>query len=646
MFKNLKLTTKIMGVVSILILCMSIISASAYFGLSKIGAEIEEIAEYQIPINTLITELEKDILEEEILTYELIIESKDVHSQKFKDIEKKISLLEKETDKTIKEAEHLVEKAIEHNNDVKTKNTYKLFLKELNVLEHEQNAFKKTLGQFENDLESGKVKNIDHEKEVLHEELDSMDKNIQKLMHQMENLLQHSTLRAEKDERSILRTIEIISSIALVLALVLSFFLVSSVKVSMHNFQIGLLGFFKYINKENKEVELLKYHSNDELGLMSKVINENILKTKNIIEDDNQFLKEVTFLVEEIKNGKLSHKLENKVSSLTLELLRNNLNEMIESLNNNIGNDSNEILHVLEKFEKLDFRHKIKNDSAKVCMAVNNVGKLITQMLLENKANGLTLNNSSEILLENVNTLNKNSTETAAALEETAAALEEMTSNIRGNTKNIEKMSSYANLLTVSANEGEELANKTTKAMDEINMQFSAINDAIGVIDQIAFQTNILSLNAAVEAATAGEAGKGFAVVAQEVRNLASRSSEAAKEIKDLVENANAKANEGKTISDSMIIGYLGLNENISKTLELIKDVEFSSKEQLSGIEQINDAVTELDQQTQENVSIANNTQDIAEQTNEISTLIVSNANEKEFDGKENIQAKTISKVV
>lgn len=646
MFKNLKLTTKIMGVVSILILCMSIISASAYFGLSKIGAEIEEIAEYQIPINTLITELEKDILEEEILTYELIIESKDVHSQKFKDIEKKISLLEKETDKTIKEAEHLVEKAIEHNNDVKTKNTYKLFLKELNVLEHEQNAFKKTLGQFENDLESGKVKNIDHEKEVLHEELDSMDKNIQKLMHQMENLLQHSTLRAEKDERSILRTIEIISSIALVLALVLSFFLVSSVKVSMHNFQIGLLGFFKYINKENKEVELLKYHSNDELGLMSKVINENILKTKNIIEDDNQFLKEVTFLVEEIKNGKLSHKLENKVSSLTLELLRNNLNEMIESLNNNIGNDSNEILHVLEKFEKLDFRHKIKNDSAKVCMAVNNVGKLITQMLLENKANGLTLNNSSEILLENVNTLNKNSTETAAALEETAAALEEMTSNIRGNTKNIEKMSSYANLLTVSANEGEELANKTTKAMDEINMQVSAINDAIGVIDQIAFQTNILSLNAAVEAATAGEAGKGFAVVAQEVRNLASRSSEAAKEIKDLVENANAKANEGKTISDSMIIGYLGLNENISKTLELIKDVEFSSKEQLSGIEQINDAVTELDQQTQENVSIANNTQDIAEQTNEISTLIVSNANEKEFDGKENIQAKTISKVV
>ena len=465
-------------------------------------------------------------------------------------------------------------------------------------------------------------------------------------MHQMENLLQHSTLRAEKDERSILRTIEIISSIALVLALVLSFFLVSSVKVSMHNFQIGLLGFFKYINKENKEVELLKYHSNDELGLMSKVINENILKTKNIIEDDNQFLKEVTFLVEEIKNGKLSHKLENKVSSLTLELLRNNLNEMIESLNNNIGNDSNEILHVLEKFEKLDFRHKIKNDSAKVCMAVNNVGKLITQMLLENKANGLTLNNSSEILLENVNTLNKNSTETAAALEETAAALEEMTSNIRGNTKNIEKMSSYANLLTVSANEGEELANKTTKAMDEINMQVSAINDAIGVIDQIAFQTNILSLNAAVEAATAGEAGKGFAVVAQEVRNLASRSSEAAKEIKDLVENANAKANEGKTISDSMIIGYLGLNENISKTLELIKDVEFSSKEQLSGIEQINDAVTELDQQTQENVSIANNTQDIAEQTNEISTLIVSNANEKEFDGKENIQAKTISKVV
>ena len=117
-------------------------------------------------------------------------------------------------------------------------------------------------------------------------------------------------------------------------------------------------------------------------------------------------------------------------------------------------------------------------------------------------------------------------------------------------------MTQHAKEVTDSVKEGEELASKTSLAMDEINEQVNAINDAITVIDQIAFQTNILSLNAAVEAATAGEAGRGFAVVAQEVRNLASRSAEAAKEIKDLVENANIKANEGKEIADVMIGGF------------------------------------------------------------------------------------------
>ena len=110
-------------------------------------------------------------------------------------------------------------------------------------------------------------------------------------------------------------------------------------------------------------------------------------------------------------------------------------------------------------------------------------------------------------------------------------------------------MASLSTEVTASATNGERLANQTTVAMDEINNQVNSINEAISVIDQIAFQTNILSLNAAVEAATAGEAGKGFAVVAQEVRNLANRSAEAAKEIKNLVENATSKTNDGKKIS-------------------------------------------------------------------------------------------------
>jgi methyl-accepting chemotaxis protein len=198
-------------------------------------------------------------------------------------------------------------------------------------------------------------------------------------------------------------------------------------------------------------------------------------------------------------------------------------------------------------------------------------------------------------------------------------------------------MAKYAAKVTNSAGSGEELATNTMGAMDEINEEVTSINEAITVIDQIAFQTNILSLNAAVEAATAGEAGKGFAVVAQEVRNLASRSAEAAKEIKNIVEAATVKANAGKDITKNMLDGYKDLNIDISKTLGLINDVDSASKEQQAGIEQINDAVTRLDQQTQTNAAAALETNDIAIATEQLSASIIDKANQKEFRGKDDL---------
>ena len=329
------------------------------------------------------------------------------------------------------------------------------------------------------------------------------------------------------------------------------------------------------------------------------------------------------------------------VSNPSLMQLKYVLNNMSDILESNI----NKILKVLEEYANYDYRNSVNANGLRehllrLANGVNQLGESVTNMLIENKSNGMTLDNSSKILLANVDKLNLSSNEAAASLEETAAALEEITSNIRNNTESISQMSRLSEGVTKSVNHGEELANQTTVAMDEINIQVNLVNEAISVIDQIAFQTNILSLNAAVEAATAGEAGKGFAVVAQEVRNLASRSAEAAKEIKNIVEQATIKANEGKNIASTMIDGYKELNQNISQTINLISDIQNASKEQLLGIEQINDAVNQLDQQTQQNAMVATQSHDIALSTDNIAKLIVEDANKKEFNGKNDVKPK------
>ena len=127
------------------------------------------------------------------------------------------------------------------------------------------------------------------------------------------------------------------------------------------------------------------------------------------------------------------------------------------------------------------------------------------------------------------------------------------------------------------------------------------------------------------------------------MRNLANRSAEAAREIKNIVENATSKANYGKEIANNMIEGYRQLNENISQTMNLISSIEVSSKEQLNGIIQINDAVNQLDKQTQQNALIASQTQDIAMLTDQIAKMVVNNTNQKEFVGKESVKAKELN---
>ena len=363
-----------------------------------------------------------------------------------------------------------------------------------------------------------------------------------------------------------------------------------------------------------------------------------IVKFAQDITESKKVIDAVKKAINIAKTGIMKQTISESTKNEGIEELKNGINDLFEIVSSKVDGDLNKISDALISFQKLNFSHRITgNNLGEVSKGVINLANVVNEMLVENKSNGLTLDKSSDILLVNVDKLNISSNEAAASLEETAAALEQITSNIRSNTQNIQKMSTYSNSVTKSAQDGAKLANQTTVAMEEINLHVNSINEAITVIDQIAFQTNILSLNAAVEAATAGEAGRGFAVVAAEVRNLASRSAEAAKEIKSIVGNATSKANQGKEIANHMINGYKELNQNISNTINLIQNIEMSSKEQLIGIEQINDAINSLDQQTQQNAMIAVQTHDVALTTDKIAKLIVANANEKEFIGKNEI---------
>ena len=210
---------------------------------------------------------------------------------------------------------------------------------------------------------------------------------------------------------------------------------------------------------------------------------------------------------------------------------------------------------------------------------------------------------SNQIAMGNLD-LSSRTEQQASSLEETASSMEELTSTVKQNADNARQ----ANVLAMSASDvaqrGGAVVSKVVDTMASINDSSRKIVDIIGVIDGIAFQTNILALNAAVEAARAGEQGRGFAVVASEVRNLAQRSAAAAKEIKTLINDSVDKVDAGGKLVDQAGVTMTDIVQSITRVTDIMSEIASASMEQTMGIEQINSAISQMDEVTQQNAAL------------------------------------------
>jgi methyl-accepting chemotaxis protein len=315
--------------------------------------------------------------------------------------------------------------------------------------------------------------------------------------------------------------------------------------------------------------------------------------------------KEVEQIVAAAVSGDLAGRIRLEGKSGFLRNLSAGINELVE----NVGTAVDEVQVMVASANSGDLTRRIATDGragllTRIGSGINalteNMGNIVSGV----KAAAAEVSRGADEISQGNSNLSQRTEEQASSLEQTAASMEQMASAVRNSADNAAQASRLAVEASNHAQSGGAVVTRAISAMGEINSASHRIADIIGVIDEIAFQTNLLALNAAVEAARAGEQGRGFAVVASEVRNLASRSGTAAKEIKALIQDSVGKVEEGSTLVTQSGTTLGQIVNSVHHLTVIVSEIAASSREQSSGIEQINKAVAQLDELTQQNAAL------------------------------------------
>ena len=399
----------------------------------------------------------------------------------------------------------------------------------------------------------------------------------------------------------------------------------------LQNLKNELLEFFSFLSNERKTIEPFNVKYMDEVGEIVTTLNENIVKVVDGMDKNAKAISESALVCQNASLGNLDSRINIDAANPEINNLISIVNDLIQSMEKNIDKTLttlNDYSHD-EYGSRIEGKDKAEGSFEELFEQVDLLGETLTNLSGQNLKNGKALQQTANIFSQNVKLLEVSSNEQSALLEETTGSIEDIMNNIRSTSSNSKDMSKIANEVTKYSNDGHKLAEETSEAMTNIYGKVDAILESIDTIKQISFQTNILSLNAAVEAATAGESGKGFAVVAQEVRNLASRSAEASQNIEDLITVASDESKRGSEIAKNMIEGYNTLNERIDSTIKLIDVVAKDNNIQMTKIENINEIIKSVDKNANENVKIVNETNIVAKQSEQLALNIVNDATSK-----------------